>query len=37
MIKLAGHVVLMGKVKNEYIILVRKLEGKRPFVRPRSR
>jgi hypothetical protein len=33
----AGHITSMGETKNAYIILVRKLEGKRPLVRPRRR
>jgi hypothetical protein len=36
-IKWAGHVTLMGQIRNEYTILVRKLEGKRPLGKPRSR
>jgi hypothetical protein len=31
----AGHVARMGKRRNVYRLLVGKLEGKRPLVRPR--
>jgi hypothetical protein len=30
----AGHIARIGDVRNAYNILVRKLEGKRPFGRP---
>jgi hypothetical protein len=33
----AGHVARIGEKKNEYRILVGKLEGKRPLGRPRRR
>jgi hypothetical protein len=33
----AGHVTLMGEVKNAYRILVGQPEGRRPLGRPRSR
>jgi hypothetical protein len=33
----AGHVARMGAMRNAYSILVGKLEGKRPLIRPRSR
>jgi hypothetical protein len=33
----AGHVVRIGKRRNEYRILVGKLEGKRPLGKPRRR
>jgi hypothetical protein len=33
----AGHVECMGEVRNAYKILVRKVEGKKPLVRPRRR
>jgi hypothetical protein len=32
-----GHVAHMGEMGNPYSILVRKSEGKRPFIRPRCR
>jgi hypothetical protein len=32
----AGHVALLGEMRFAYKILVGKLEGKRPFGRPRS-
>jgi hypothetical protein len=35
--KWAGHVALMGEMRNAYKILVRKPEGKRPYGRPRYR
>jgi len=35
--RLAGHVAFMGVMRNEYKILVRKLEGKRPLRRPECR
>jgi len=35
--KWAGHVALMGKLRNVYTILVEKLEVKRPLGRPRYR
>jgi len=34
---LAGHVERLGEMRNVYIILVRKPEGKRPLGRPRHR
>jgi hypothetical protein len=34
---LAGHVACMGEMRNAYIILVRKPEGKRPHGRSRHR
>jgi len=34
---LAGHVELLGEMRNVYIILVRNPEGKRPLGRPRHR
>jgi hypothetical protein len=36
-IRWAGHVTCMGHMRNEYKILVTKLEGKRPHRRPRHR
>jgi hypothetical protein len=33
----AGHVALMGEMRNTYNILVGKLEWKRPLGRPRRR
>jgi hypothetical protein len=33
----AGHVARMGAKRNAYRILVGKLEGKRPLVRPRRK
>jgi hypothetical protein len=33
----AGHVTQMGEKRNVYILLVGKLEGKRPLGRPRRR
>jgi hypothetical protein len=33
----AGHVARMGAIKNVYNILAGKHEGKRPFIRRRSR
>jgi hypothetical protein len=35
--KWAGHVARMGENRKVYKVLVRKTEGKRPLVRPRSR
>ena len=35
--KLAGHVARMGERKGVYMVLVGKLEGKRPLGRPRCR
>jgi hypothetical protein len=32
-----GHVARMGKNRNAYRLLVRKLEGRRPIGRPRRR
>jgi hypothetical protein len=34
---MAGRVALMGEGRGVYRVLVRKLEGKRPLKRPRSR
>jgi hypothetical protein len=34
---MAGHVVHMGEMRNEYKILVRKHVGRRPLGRPRYR
>jgi hypothetical protein len=36
-IRWAGHVVCMGEVRNAYIVLDGKLEGKRVLRRPRCR
>jgi len=33
----AGHVARMGEEREEYRVLVGKLEGKRPLGRPRPR
>jgi hypothetical protein len=33
----AGHVARMGERRGSYRVLVRKPEGKRPFVKPRCR
>jgi hypothetical protein len=35
--RLAGHVARMGEMRNEYKILVGKLERKKPLGRPRCR
>jgi hypothetical protein len=37
MMRWAGHVARMGKVRGAYNILVGRLEGRRPLGRPRSR
>jgi hypothetical protein len=34
---LAGNVARMGEMRSSYTVLVGKLEGKRPLVRPRRR
>jgi hypothetical protein len=36
-VRWAGHAARMGEMRNAYNILVKKSEGKRPFVRPRCR
>jgi hypothetical protein len=35
--RLAEHVTRMGEMRNAYIILVGKLKGKRPLVKPRRK
>jgi hypothetical protein len=37
MIRWAGHVARMGKIKNAYKVLVRKPEGGKPLERPSHR
>jgi len=36
-VRLAGHVVRMGEMRNAFKIMVGKPEGRRPFGRPRYR